>query len=62
MLSDSGSKSSTNQQTSVTWLALLTTTGTLVCCALPIIFVSLGMGATVAALTSSHVMRWARAR
>jgi hypothetical protein len=54
MLSDSAPKSSTtNQQTGVTWLALLTTTGTLVCCALPIILVSLGMGATVAALTSN---------
>lgn len=36
----------------VTWLALFTTTGTLVCCALPIILVTLGLGATVAAMTS----------
>lgn len=36
-----------------TWLTLFASTGTLVCCALPIIFVSLGFGATVAALTSS---------
>lgn len=35
------------------WLALFTSTGTLICCALPITLVSLGMGATVAALTSS---------
>jgi len=35
------------------WLTLFASTGTLVCCALPIILVSLGFGATVAALTSS---------
>jgi len=35
------------------WLTLFASTGTLICCALPIIFVSLGFGATVAALTSS---------
>ena len=37
----------------VTWLALFTTTGTLVCCALPITLVALGMGATMASLVSS---------
>lgn len=37
----------------VTWLALFATTGTLICCALPIVLVTLGLGATVAALTSS---------
>ena len=36
-----------------TWLTLFASTGTLICCALPIVFVSLGFGATVAALTSS---------
>jgi len=36
----------------VTIFTLFTTTGTLVCCALPIIFVTLGMGATVVAMTS----------
>lgn len=36
----------------VSWLALFTSLGTLLCCALPIVFVSLGFGATVAALTS----------
>lgn len=41
------------RQTSLTWLALFTSTGTLLCCALPITLVTLGMGATVAALTSS---------
>ena len=35
------------------WLTLFASTGTLVCCALPIILVSFGFGATVAALTSS---------
>jgi len=35
------------------WLALFTTAGTLVCCALPIALVTLGLGSAVAALTSS---------
>jgi len=35
------------------WLTLFASTGTLICCALPIALVTLGMGATVAALTSS---------
>ena len=34
------------------WLTLFTSMGTLVCCALPILLVSLGLGSTVAALTS----------
>lgn len=37
----------------VTWLSLFASTGTLICCALPIILVTLGLGATVAALTSA---------
>lgn len=37
----------------VTWLALFTTTGTLVCCALPITLVSLGLGATLASLLTA---------
>lgn len=41
------------REASVSWLALFASTGTLVCCALPILLVSLGMGATVAALTSN---------
>ena len=45
--------SSTGRKSSVSWLALFASTGTLVCCALPIALVSLGMGATMAALTSS---------
>ncbi len=37
----------------VTWLTLFTSTGTLICCALPILLVTLGLGAAVASLTSS---------
>ncbi len=37
----------------VTWLALFSTTGTLVCCALPILLVTLGLGSTVVAMTSA---------
>lgn len=37
----------------VTWLTLLASTGTLVCCALPILLVTLGMGAAVASLVSA---------
>jgi mercuric ion transport protein len=39
--------------TGLSWLALFASAGTLLCCALPITLVSFGMGATVAALTSS---------
>ncbi len=38
---------------SITWLTLFASTGTLVCCALPATLVTLGLGATVATLTSS---------
>jgi len=41
------------QEKSLTWLALLASTGTLLCCALPIALVMLGLGATVAAISSS---------
>lgn len=41
------------RETRVTWLALFASTGTLICCALPIAFVALGLGATVAAISSS---------
>ncbi|MFK5915709.1 MAG: hypothetical protein QM484_15185 [Woeseiaceae bacterium] len=41
------------KEKSVTIFTLFTTTGTLLCCALPIIFVTLGMGATVVAMTST---------
>ncbi len=40
-------------ETGATWVTLFASTGTLVCCALPIIMVTFGMGATVAALTRS---------
>jgi mercuric ion transport protein len=39
-------------EVSLTWLTLFTSTGTLVCCAIPIILVTLGMGATVASMVS----------
>lgn len=41
------------KESGVTWLTFFATTGTLICCALPIALVTLGLGATVAALTSS---------
>ena len=43
----------TKIDTTVNWLTLVATTGTLVCCAIPILLVTLGMGAAVAAATSS---------
>jgi len=42
-----------HKQRRVTLLALFTSMSTLLCCGLPIILVSLGMGATYAALTDS---------
>ena len=52
-----GSPLLTNQldanETRMTWLALFTTMGTLVFCALPITLVTLGMGATMASLVSN---------
>jgi hypothetical protein len=51
---DLAAKSETpRMETGSTWVALFASTGTLVCCALPIIMVTLGMGTAVAALTSS---------
>jgi len=38
---------------SITWLALFTSLSTLICCGLPIVLVSLGLGATYASLTDS---------
>lgn len=46
-------KSGVRRETGISWLTLFTSTGTLVCCALPIILVLLGMGASVAAMTSA---------
>lgn len=43
----------TNTPNALGWLALFASTGTLLCCALPILLVSLGFGAVVASLTSS---------
>lgn len=41
------------KQQGVTWLALFTSMSTLLCCALPIVLVSLGLGTTYAAMTDS---------
>ena len=43
----------TSELPALRWLALLFSTGTLVCCALPILLVSLGLGVAFAALTST---------
>lgn len=40
-------------ETGLTWLTLFATTGTLVCCALPITLVTLGLGAAMASLVSA---------
>ena len=39
-----------DKDTSLSWLTLLTATSTWLCCVLPIVLVSLGFGATLAAL------------
>ena len=41
------------RDTAITWVSLFASSSTLVCCAFPIIFVSLGLGATVASATSN---------
>ena len=41
------------KETGLSWLTLFAASGTLVCCALPIMLVTLGLGATVAALISA---------
>lgn len=41
------------KENGMAWLALFATTGTLICCALPIALAAIGLGATVAALTAS---------
>ncbi len=43
-------------ESSISWLTLFASTGTLICCALPIMLVTLGFGATVAAMTSNFPM------
>lgn len=40
------------QEKRLSWLALFASTGTLICCALPIALVSLGLGATAAAIST----------
>ncbi len=49
----SDADSDTRAEVALTWVTLFASTGTLVCCALPIILVTLGLGATVAALTNA---------
>jgi mercuric ion transport protein len=44
------------KETGLSWLTLFAASGTLICCALPIVLVTLGLGATVAALTSTFPM------
>jgi len=46
----------------LSWLTLFASTGTLICCALPITLVTLGLGTTVAALTAlcSNAHVWNR--
>jgi len=46
-------KSEARRAAGVSWFTMFASSGTLVCCALPIILVTLGMGATVAAMTSA---------
>jgi len=41
------------KETGMGWLTLLAVSGTLICCALPILLVTLGLGATVVAFTGS---------
>ena len=50
---DTSTQARENNSTGLSSIALLVSTGTLVCCALPIILVSLGLGATVVTLTST---------
>lgn len=46
-------RTQTQEQPALRWLALLFSTGTLVCCALPILLVALGLGAAFASLTAT---------
>jgi len=49
----SATKPQLRRETSISFFTLFASSGTLICCALPIILVTLGMGASVAAMTSS---------
>lgn len=44
---------SSNRDTTVTWLTLVAASGTLVCCTIPILLVSLGFSGAVIALTAN---------
>jgi Na+/melibiose symporter-like transporter len=44
---------SVTREKHLSWLTLFASTGTLICCALPIAFVTLGLGATVVAISSN---------
>jgi len=46
-------KTQNKKETSLTWLTLFITASTLVCCALPIILVALGLGSILALLVDS---------
>ncbi len=46
-------KTEMRRNVGMSFFTLFASSGTLICCALPIILVTLGMGATVAALTST---------
>ncbi len=50
---DAGISADVRCETSISFFTLFASSGTLICCALPIILVTLGMGATVAAATST---------
>lgn len=53
MNNDVSATSSGLKEGGVTLFTLFTTTGTLLCCALPILLVTFGLGATVVAMTSA---------
>lgn len=50
---ESNLKTEMRREAGISFFTLFASSGTLICCALPIILVTLGMGATVAALTSA---------
>jgi len=50
---ESNLKTEMRRDAGISFFTLFASSGTLICCALPIILVTLGMGATVAALTSA---------
>ncbi|VAW72291.1 hypothetical protein MNBD_GAMMA12-1695 [hydrothermal vent metagenome] len=52
MIEEKSVQNNVKNERRVTYFTLFSTTGTLVCCALPIIFVTLGLGASVAAFTN----------